>query len=259
MNIIITMAGKGARFSDVGYPMPKPLIEVENKHVIEWTTRSLPFIEHYNKKTKQVIHFAVRKIDDEKFSIGLRLKKIYGNKIKVHLFDKMTRGNLETAYIVSQKLKENKKDILILDSDNHYDGKNLLNFINVLKSYNSIFAVTCDFEPLDNSSKWCFAIKEGYKVKSLLEKDETAISKGGKPMVGVFYFSQLDHFKKTAKFIMNQNELVKDEFFMSQAVNLYLKSNLPVFSLNVKNVVPLGTPGDIIKTREQEYTKFLKL
>ena len=71
MNIIVTMAGRGARFSDVGYPMPKPLIEVENKHVIEWTTRSLPFIEHYNKKTKQVIHFAVRKIDDEKFSIGL--------------------------------------------------------------------------------------------------------------------------------------------------------------------------------------------
>ena len=29
--------------------------------------------------------------------------------MKVHLFDKMTRGNLETAYIVSQKLKENKK------------------------------------------------------------------------------------------------------------------------------------------------------
>ena len=50
MNIIVTMAGRGARFSDVGYPMPKPLIEVENKHVIEWTTRSLPFIEHYNKK-----------------------------------------------------------------------------------------------------------------------------------------------------------------------------------------------------------------
>ena len=49
MNIIVTMAGRGARFSDVGYPMPKPLIEVENKHVIEWTTRSLPFIEHYNK------------------------------------------------------------------------------------------------------------------------------------------------------------------------------------------------------------------
>ena len=75
-------------------------------------------------------------------------------------------------------------------------------------------------------------------------------------MVGVFYFSQLEHFKKTAKFIMNQNELVKDEFFMSQAVNLYLKSNLPVFSLNVKNVVPLGTPEDIIKTREKNIQNF---
>ena len=32
--------------------------------------------------------------------------------------------------------------------------------------------------------------------------------------------------------------------------DLYLKSNLPVFSLNVKNVVPLGTPEDIIKTRD---------
>ena len=124
------MAGRGSRFADIGYPMPKPLIEVENKHVLEWTTRSLPFIDHYNDKTKQEIHFAIRKEDEVNFSIIQRLKKIYGKKIKIHTFDNVTRGNLETAYIVAKKIKNKKKDILILDSDNHYDGSSLLNFIN---------------------------------------------------------------------------------------------------------------------------------
>ena len=82
------MAGKGSRFTDVGYPMPKPLIEVENKHVIEWTTKSLPFIDHYNDKSKQEIHFPIREEDEIKFSLSVRLKKIYGKNIKVKKLEK---------------------------------------------------------------------------------------------------------------------------------------------------------------------------
>ena len=256
MNIIILMAGKGSRFSEVGYPLPKPLIEVENKHVLEWTTRSLPFIDHYNSKTKQILHFAIREEDEKNFSMTIRLKKIYGKNIVIHTFDKITKGNLETAYIVAKKIK-NKKDILILDSDNHYNGKNLLNFINFLKKFNNNFSVICDFEPPDNNPKWAYAIKQGYKVIDILEKDKTAISKGGQPIVGVFYFSNINEFKKASEFIINQNEFVKNEFFMSQAINLYLYCNIPVFSLNVNKVVPLGTPKDIIKVRESAYSKFL--
>lgn len=251
------MAGKGSRFTDVGYPMPKPLIEVENRHVIEWTTRSLPFIDHYNDKSKQGIHFAIREEDEIKFSITVRLKKIYGKNIQIHKFKNITRGNLETAYKVSKKIKNNES-VLILDADNHYDGSSLIKFISFLNNFYKKFSVICDFEPPDNNPKWAYAIKNGYKVTDILEKDKKAISMGGRPIVGVFYFSKLKDFIKSAEFIIQNNELVKDEFFMSQAIKVYLNSNIPVFSLDVKNVVPLGTPEDIIKVREAEYSKFLK-
>ena len=250
------MAGEGSRFSDVGYPMPKPLIEVENKHVIEWTTKSLPFIDHYKDKTNQEIHFAIREEDEINFSLSLRLKKIYGKKIKINKFKKITRGNLETAYIVAKKIKNNK-GVLILDSDNHYDGSSLLSFISYLNNYYKKFSVICDFEPPDNNPKWAYAIKDGYKVVDILEKDKRAISMGGRPIVGVFYFSGIKDFLCSAEFIIQNNELVKNEFFMSQAIKLSLNSKIPVFSLDVKNVVPLGTPEDIIKVRETEYSKFL--
>ncbi len=257
MQILVVMAGAGSRFEEVGYPLPKPLIEVNDKHIIEWTTRSLPFIDHYSEDTKQNITFAIRSQDQEKFQMKERLKKIYGNKIDIISFDEMTRGNLETAFIASKKFDDDE-EILILDSDNHYDGSNLENFIDVLKMKENLFSLICTFEPIDNSHKWCFAIKQGSIVRELLEKDKNAISKGGKPMVGVFYFSKKSIFDKIARFILSQNEMVNNEFFMSQSIQACIDLAIPVYGHKVENVIPLGTPEDIIKVRENEYKRIFK-
>ena len=41
MNVLIPMAGAGKRFSDAGYIFPKPLIEINNKPMIQWVIDSL--------------------------------------------------------------------------------------------------------------------------------------------------------------------------------------------------------------------------
>ena len=40
MNVLIPMAGAGKRFFDAGYVFPKPLIEVDNKPMIQWVIES---------------------------------------------------------------------------------------------------------------------------------------------------------------------------------------------------------------------------
>lgn len=35
LNIVIPMAGRGSRFANAGYKMPKPLIDVNGKPMIE--------------------------------------------------------------------------------------------------------------------------------------------------------------------------------------------------------------------------------
>ena len=41
LNILIPMAGAGKRFADAGYIFPKPLIEIDNKPMIQWVLESL--------------------------------------------------------------------------------------------------------------------------------------------------------------------------------------------------------------------------
>ena len=41
MNIIITMAGEGKRFKDIGYDVPKHLIKAKGKTLFEWSILSL--------------------------------------------------------------------------------------------------------------------------------------------------------------------------------------------------------------------------
>ena len=52
MNIVIPMAGLGSRFKNVGIDTPKPLIVVNNKHLVEHSVSSLDIdgkyiINHY--------------------------------------------------------------------------------------------------------------------------------------------------------------------------------------------------------------------
>lgn len=42
MNFIIPMAGKGERFKNAGFELPKMLIEAHGKTLLEWSVDSLP-------------------------------------------------------------------------------------------------------------------------------------------------------------------------------------------------------------------------
>ncbi len=47
MNVLIPMAGAGKRFFEAGYVFPKPLIEVNNKPMIQWVIESLNLKANY--------------------------------------------------------------------------------------------------------------------------------------------------------------------------------------------------------------------
>ena len=41
LNIVIPMAGRGSRFAEAGYVMPKPLIDVFGHPMIEYVTKNI--------------------------------------------------------------------------------------------------------------------------------------------------------------------------------------------------------------------------
>ena len=245
-NILVLCAGKGQRFKDAGYDKPKPLIDVDGTPMVKRTTDSIRY------DTDVRLAFAVLREDIDDYDISDKLKDIYGQGIHIVEFPELTRGNLETAHKAVSHLITNghwmKDDpILILDSDNVYDGSQFWKFIDSLEHLPEDFGVICYFEPLDDKTHWCFAQLKGNEVFNLLEKNPVALEVGGKPMVGTFYFTSAKLFMSVAGDVLTLGRIRNGEFYMSQTMENLLEYGISVYGCRVTNVVPLGTPEDLKK------------
>jgi len=251
MNILVLMAGEGKRFSDNGYTVPKPLIKIKGKTILEWTTESCPYIQHNTEKQKDGVNlfFAVRQ---EHLNNGLEefLHAVYGNNITIIPFAQTTRGNLDTARISCDHMKNTKVPLLILDADNKYDHNKLDEFIKNIPSDISTMSIVC-FEPLDAKvpNKWANARVRNGLALEIREKDDSWVNYPS--LIGVFYFSKMDQFKNYADFVFDNLEPVgfsdKKEYYMSMLPRYHASINQNVYVHIVKNVVPLGTPEDVVK------------
>lgn len=249
-NVLVLCAGHATRFTDAGIHTPKPILPIGKAAtpMVKVTTDSLPFIDEM-KQGK--LAFAVLQEHVDKLGISEVLKSLY-NEPALVAFSHVTRGNLETAQqsvesLIAQKGWTLDEPLLILDSDNKYDGSEFAAFIEEVGKLTKEFGVICYFEPIDDKTHWCFAQMNGLEVFNLLEKYPGALDPGinGKPMVGTFYFSSTRLFLEAAVDIITEGEKSKNEFFMSQAIAQLLNTGKSVWGCKVDNVIPLGTPEDV--------------
>lgn len=249
MNILVLMAGRGQRFRDKGYNKPKPLIEVNGKTILQWTTESCPYINHDGKGQGDHInlHFAVLQ---EHLDEGLDkfLYSIYGRNIEIISFKEITRGSLDTAMQAVSKMWYKEYPLLVLDADNKYNDNGFKDFLCTLSFKTNSMAVACFNNP-DKSipNKWSNVDVRNGMAKGIREKDNSWMHHP--TMIGIFYFGQTQFFKQYAKFIMEFQKPVEfnnnAEYYMSMVPSYNISINTPVYVHTVTDVVPLGTPEDV--------------
>jgi NDP-sugar pyrophosphorylase family protein len=248
------MAGRGQRFRNNGYEKPKPLIEVNGKTILQWTTESCPYIRHDGKGQEDYIklHFAVLQehLDE---GLGKFLYSIYGRDIEIIPFKEITKGSLDTAMQAASKMLRKEDPLLVLDSDNKYNDNGFKTFIREIIAKKNTMAVAC-FDNPDQSlpNKWSNVIIENGRAVGIREKDDSWVHHP--TMVGIFYFGQTQFFREYAKFIMEFNKPVvfngTAEYYMSMVPLYNVGINTPVYVHKVIDVVPLGTPEDVKKFEE---------
>jgi choline kinase len=121
MNFLITMAGEGRRFREVGYDLPKMLIEAKGKTLLEWSIDSLPL-----DLCSRLIFVGQQKHEDA-FQLSEKIKSIYSNRVRSLHFkfiDKLTRGQSETA-CVAKHLVELSQPLLIFNIDTRFSSSSL--------------------------------------------------------------------------------------------------------------------------------------
>jgi NDP-sugar pyrophosphorylase family protein len=132
MIIIIPLGGKGERFKTNGYSLPKPLIKVFGKSLIEWVLDSL----HLTLSSiKHVIIPYNNELQAFRFEEEIKHKYPHVSFLFFNM-TQQTQGAAETIYLALSTL-QNVEDmpILSLDGDNFYQI-DILSFITSIKKSN---------------------------------------------------------------------------------------------------------------------------
>jgi dTDP-glucose pyrophosphorylase len=228
MNVLIPMAGAGKRFADAGYILPKPLIKINNKPMIQWVVDSLNLNGNYI--------FIIQKEHQEKYNIKSVLKAIQPN-CKIVELDQLTEGAACTTLLAKEYIN-NSNPLLIANSD-QYISWNSSRAISDFNSKNLDGAILT-FQA--SHPKWSYAKcdDDGY-VTEVAEKK--VISKNA--TVGVYYWKHGSDYVQSAENMIKKNIRVNNEFYVCPVYNEFFLRNKKVKTHNVDKMSGLGTPEDL--------------
>ena len=228
MNVLIPMAGAGKRFSDAGYVFPKPLIEIDNKPMIQWVIESLNLEANFI--------FIIQKEHQKKYNIKSVLRILQPN-CKIIELDQLTEGAACTTLLAKDYI--NNSDPLIIANSDQYI---IWNSSKALYEFNSknLDGAILTFESIH--PKWSYAKcdNEGY-VKEVAEKK--VISNNA--TVGVYFWKHGSDYVSSAEEMIKKNIRVNNEFYVCPTYNQLLAKGKKVKIHKVDKMNGLGTPEDL--------------
>ena len=228
MNVLIPMAGAGKRFSDAGYIFPKPLIEINNKPMIQWVIDSL------NLKANFI--FIIQKEHQKKYNIKSVLN-ILKPGCKVIELDHLTEGAACTTLLAKNYINNNDP-LIIANSDQYIDW----NSSEALYDFSSkdLDGAILTFEAIH--PKWSYAkCDENGFVTEVAEKK--VISKNA--TVGVYYWKHGSDYVDSAEEMIKKNIRVNNEFYVCPTYNQLISKKKKIKIYNVDKMWGLGTPEDL--------------
>ena len=228
LNILIPMAGAGSRFQKAGYVFPKPLIEINNKPMIQCVIDSLKLDGNYI--------FIIQKEHQLKYNISSVLKILKPN-CKIIELDQITEGAACTT-LLAKKYINNNNPLIIANSDQYIEWDSIKSMYN----FNSkrIDGSILTFEAIH--PKWSYAkIDKNNLVTEVAEKK--VISKNA--TVGVYYWKKGNDYIKYAEQMINKNIRVNNEFYVCPVFNEAISDKKRIIIDPVKEMHGLGTPDDL--------------
>tara|TARA_E500000178_G_scaffold327159_1_gene355994 strand:+ start:1319 stop:2704 length:1386 start_codon:yes stop_codon:yes gene_type:complete len=228
LNILIPMAGAGTRFKEAGYIFPKPLIEINNKPMIQWVIESLKLDGNYI--------FIVQKEHQEKYNINSVLKILKPN-CKIIELDHITEGAACTTLLAKEFINTNNP-LIIANSDQYLKWDSIKSMYNY--NQKKIDGSILTFEAIH--PKWSYAkIGNNNFVTEVAEKK--VISKNA--TVGVYYWKKGSDYVNFAEKMIKKNIRTNNEFYVCPVYNEAIGEGKKIVIDRVAEMHGLGTPDDL--------------
>jgi NDP-sugar pyrophosphorylase family protein len=240
LNIVIPMAGRGSRFASEGYKLPKPMIPVHGKAMIQCV------VENLAPKTAHRFIFICQKQHVIDFDLDNFLKSISSNCIIVST-DEITEGAACSVLLAKEHINTSEP-LMIANSDQwvDIDINDYLSDIEDKQLDGLIMTMTAD------DPKWSFVgFDDRGRVNLVVEKEVIS----DEATVGIYNFSKGSDFCYAVDQMISQNLRVNGEFYVAPAYNILLEErfNIGVYNIGAEmsGMYGLGIPADL--------TKFLSL
>ena len=239
LQIIIPMSGLGKRFKENGYTSPKPLIEVDNKIMIEHVIDLFPGESNFQ--------FICNNFHLE----NTNMKEILLNKCKNGKIHEVNVNDRQgPVHAVSQIFEHIKDDEEVIVSYCDYGTKwNYFDFLNTCRNLNVDGCVVCykGFHPhMLGTDNYAFCKEKDNWLTDIQEKKPFTNDKMNEyASNGTYYFKSCKILKKYFELLMDKEIKVNNEYYVSMVYNLMVQDGLKVNIFEIENMLQWGTPYDL--------------
>jgi len=240
LTIVIPMAGRGSRFAEAGYELPKPLLPIHGIPMIEAVVRNLAPSEPAR------FVFICQREHLASFGFEAGLRKAAPGCVIVAI-DGVTEGAACTVLLAEHAIDPD--DVLVIANSDQWVDHTMDAHLGVMRADDLdglIMTMTAD------DPKWSFvSLDERNLVTTVVEK--VVIS--DEATVGIYAFARGGEFIRAAKAMIAADERVNGEFYVAPVYNQLIAEGARVGIDNVGSegdgMYGLGVPAD--------YESFLKL
>ena len=198
------MAGKSLFFNEIDYPFPKPLIEIENKTIIEYV------VENLSSAGDEVqFIFVISTNECRKFHLDSSLNIITNHKCKIVRLDNETKGAVCSALMAINYIA-NDQPLIIANSDQLFDDQ-LKEIINSLGESDAGVVTFDSVHP-----RWSYV---------RVDEDELVIEAAEKrpisrlAIAGLYYFRRGNEFISAAMLSIQKDACINGIFYIAPILN----------------------------------------
>ena len=242
INIVIPMAGRGSRFANAGYTLPKPLIPIHDKPMIECVTKNIiPKKEHRFIYLCQEEHI-------RKYDLINKLKSISPSCIILSV-NGITEGAACTV-LLAEKYIDNESQLMIANSDQYID-EDINKYLKAGEGYDGLIMTMTASDP-----KWSFIKYNKENLVNMVREKEVISNEA---TVGIYNFRKGSDFVKYAKPMIQKGIRVNNEFYVAPVYNEMIEDGKRITFYNIgsenNGMYGLGIPSDLDKFLKNPISK----
>jgi NDP-sugar pyrophosphorylase family protein len=239
MQIIIPMSGFGERFRAAGYNMPKPLIKVEGKTIIQH------IVEMFPGETDFTFICNSEHLNHERFSMRETLN-IIAPKGRIVSISPHKLGPIH-AVLQALDYLDFSKPTIVNYADFTCDWS-YADFCKYVKSTNCDGAIPCyrGFHPHTLwSNYYAYVPEKNFRALDIQEKKPFTDSPREEfASSGTYYFKSATIMKRYFELCVSNDLKVGGEYYVSMAYKSMIKDGLDVQVYELNHFMQWGTPAD---------------